>query len=89
MKNNLAVKPNTTLNNKTGAWRTYLPKTDLNKCISCGTCARVCPDGVIKMENLKNYEKVKPVTDLNYCKGCGICAEECPVKAIMMELEQK
>jgi len=89
MKINLAVKPNTALKNKTGSWRTFRPKTDYNKCISCATCARVCPDGVIKMEKLKNYEKLKPLTDYDYCKGCGVCAEECPVKAIRMELEKK
>lgn len=89
MKINLSIKPNTTLANKTGSWRTYRPKTDYNKCISCGTCASVCPDGVIKMVKLKNYEKLKPLTDYNYCKGCGVCAAECPVKAIAMLLEEK
>ena len=89
MKLNITAQPNTTLANKTGSWRTYRPKTDLNKCISCGICPKVCPDGVIVMRKTPNYEKLKPVTDYDYCKGCGICAEECPVKAIEMELEEK
>jgi len=89
MKINLAIKPNTTLQNKTGSWRTYKPKTNYHKCISCATCVQVCPDGVIKMQKLKDYEKLKPITDYNYCKGCGVCAAECPVKAIKMEGEEK
>ncbi len=85
----ITCQPNTTLANKTGGWRTYRPKTDLDKCISCGICAQVCPEGCIAMENLKQYDKQKPITDYDYCKGCGVCAEECPVKAIEMELEIK
>lgn len=85
---NPIVKPNTSLENKTGGWRTYIPKTDLAKCIGCGTCARVCPEYCIKLA--PNQEgKNKPTTDYDYCKGCGICASECPVKCIAMELDVK
>jgi len=79
----IVSKPNSTIKNKTGGWRTYIPKTDLNKCIGCGTCVRVCPENAVKMVN------GKPKTDYNFCKGCGICAVECPVKAIIMELDKK
>lgn len=89
MKINITAKPNSSLANKTGGWRTYKPKTDLDKCISCGICAKVCPEGCIVMSDLKNYDKKKPITDYNYCKGCGVCAEECPVKCIEMGLEIK
>jgi 2-oxoacid:acceptor oxidoreductase delta subunit (pyruvate/2-ketoisovalerate family) len=89
MKNkiNLKVSANSAEKNQTGGWRTSLPETDFDKCTGCGTCARLCPEGAIKME-LKNG-KQKPRVDLNYCKGCGLCAEECPVKAIIMKLEKK
>jgi len=84
----LTAKPASTKKNKTGGWRTYVPVTDYDKCIGCGTCAKVCPEQAVKMVK-KNEGKPKPKTDLDYCKGCGICATECPVQAIKMELEEK
>ncbi len=89
MKNKITAKPGTTTNNLTGGWRTYKPKINLDKCISCGMCEKVCPEGIVKMEENKKYNKNKPQIDYDFCKGCGVCAEECPVKAIEMKLENK
>ncbi|MDP3043260.1 MAG: 4Fe-4S binding protein [bacterium] len=87
MKINITSKPSSTTINKTGGWRTYRPKTDLDKCIGCGACAAVCPENAVTMQDING--KQKPFTDFDFCKGCGICAEECPVKAIEMKLEEK
>ena len=86
---NIITEPGSTLKNKTGGWRTFIPRTDLAKCIGCGTCAKVCPEACITMINGKPSEKNKPQTDYDFCKGCGVCASECPVKCIAMEKEEK
>ncbi|MBD3248247.1 4Fe-4S dicluster domain-containing protein [Candidatus Falkowbacteria bacterium] len=85
----LTSKPGSAKANKTGGWRTFIPKTDKNVCIGCGTCERVCPEDAIEMKKDKRHKGLRPKTDMNFCKGCGLCAEECPVKAIKMEREEK
>jgi len=81
----LKARANSSLNNKTGSWRTHKPVIDYNKCISCGLCAKICPEGCIAMKNAKKDKNGKPIINYSYCKGCGLCAKECPVKAIKME----
>lgn len=57
----------------------YISKIDLETCISCGKCAKVCPVLAISMK-----EK-KPVVDESICLGCGVCARNCPKKAITLQ----
>ena len=45
-------------------------------CISCGTCASVCPVEAIS-EGAEKYE-INP----EICTDCGTCVGECPVDAI-------
>ncbi|HMB26240.1 MAG TPA: 4Fe-4S binding protein [Patescibacteria group bacterium] len=90
MKKNLAVSPGTTKKNKTGGWRTYGPEIDQSRCIGCGQCAQVCPEGCIFPVGDKALQgKIVYEKDLDYCKGCGLCAAKCPVKCIEMKLEDK
>lgn len=84
------AKPGTTVANKTGAWRVYYPIVDHEKCIGCGTCDRVCPEGICFSTGQKNSKGLTFYDrDLDFCKGCGLCAKECPVKAITMHFEEK
>jgi len=35
----------------TGAWKTYKPKIDYEKCIKCKLCWLLCPDSAIEWKN--------------------------------------
>jgi len=75
---------------KTGDWRSKRPIIDQEKCTRCLTCYIYCPEMAINVEWNEDKTKVVRVTiNYDYCKGCGICANECPVKAISMELERR
>ncbi|MFA5000389.1 MAG: 4Fe-4S dicluster-binding protein [Patescibacteria group bacterium] len=85
-KSKLNAEPNTSLANKTGAWRTYRPVIDHDICIGCSLCAKLCPEGCIEMKKQKKSpNKLKPEINYDYCKGCGLCVHQCPVKAIQRE----
>lgn len=58
---------------------TKLPSIDLDKCVGCGTCARICTTLAITMVDRK------PQVDLDLCMGCGNCEQRCPEEAIKME----
>ena len=46
---------------------------DKEKCVGCGTCAKVCPSGAISMEN------GKPEMKKDACTFCGKCVNFCPI----------
>ncbi|MEL7648352.1 MAG: trans-4-hydroxy-L-proline dehydratase activase [Sedimentibacter sp.] len=44
---------------------------DREKCVLCGNCVRVCPEGAVKIENNS------VTTDMDKCSGCGKCVTYC------------
>ncbi|MEK6942410.1 MAG: 4Fe-4S dicluster-binding protein [archaeon] len=72
-------KPGTSAQVITGEWKSFMPIVTAEKCIKCGICQNMCPEGIM------GDPKSVPDIDYNYCKGCSICAIECPVKCIEMK----
>lgn len=81
------AKPASSLENKTGSWRTMRPVLDKEKCSKCGICQMYCPENAIS--GMEKNPKQTPTFNLDYCKGCAICAVVCPTKAIKMVREEK
>lgn len=52
------------------------PNFNSETCTGCGTCARLCPFGAIKMVNNR------PQIDINACLGCSMCEINCPTKSL-------
>jgi len=75
-------EPGSSIEYKTGTWRTFKPVINQDKCIKCLLCWVSCPEPAIK-----RHEDNKVSVDYDFCKGCGICANICPVKAIEMVSE--
>ena len=62
---------------------------DIDNCISCELCAKICPNRAIEMvEIFKKYKKMYPKTypkiDLGKCCFCGLCEDICPKDAIRL-----
>ncbi len=66
---------------------------DTNKCIGCGTCARICPNKAIVLEDagVKEIKTARgvirrpikhPSIYIGRCMFCGLCVESCPTKAL-------
>ena len=57
---------------------------DFAKCIACETCVRICPNGALKLEAVKDEKTkkkklMKYTIDVQYCMFCGLCMESCPM----------
>jgi pyruvate ferredoxin oxidoreductase gamma subunit len=68
----------TSIEVKTGLWRTMRPIIDYDRCNRCWwVCSTFCPDGAISV----TAEGV-PQIDYDHCKGCMVCVAKCPPHAI-------
>ena len=63
---------------RTGLWRTMRPVINYENCSGCAwICSTYCPDGAINVR-ADGY----PDIDYDHCKGCLICVAQCPPHAI-------
>lgn len=68
----------TSVQAKTGLWRTLRPVIDYAKCNRCSwICSTYCPDSAIAVQ-----EDHTPQIDYDHCKGCLVCVAICPPHAI-------
>jgi pyruvate ferredoxin oxidoreductase gamma subunit len=68
----------TSMEVRTGLWRTMRPVIDYDHCNRCWwICSTFCPDNAISV-NEQRY----PQIDYDHCKGCMICVAKCPPHAI-------
>lgn len=66
--------------------------TKIDRCTSCGICAKVCPPQCIWIQRSNDPVTGRPVPepvefyiDVDICMNCGLCAEYCPFDAIKMD----
>jgi len=64
----------------------------LDRCTSCGICAKVCPPQCIWIVRTNDPNTGRPIPepaefyiDVDICMNCGFCAEYCPFDAIKMD----
>ena len=75
--------PLTSVQVRTGLWRSLRPVIDDSLCRRCSwVCSSFCPDGAISID-----PDGRPRIDYEHCKGCLVCAAVCPPHAIRVERE--
>lgn len=68
--------------------RHSLRYVDIDKCISCGACARKCPTGAIFLPFAQAVPQAYMI-DMSKCKNCGACIKVCPRDAINLDAKEE
>jgi NADH-quinone oxidoreductase chain I len=61
-------------------------KLDMKTCISCSSCALICPNNTITMVDAETERGTKKMPEINLerCLFCGLCEEVCPTHCLTL-----
>ncbi|MGC8538604.1 MAG: 4Fe-4S binding protein [Candidatus Micrarchaeia archaeon] len=61
-------------------------RLDMKTCISCGACARICPNQTIDMVDTYTDKGIKkmPLVNFERCLFCAMCEEVCPTNCLVL-----
>jgi NAD-dependent dihydropyrimidine dehydrogenase PreA subunit len=59
-------------------------RNNLDSCIGCGTCVKVCPKDVMYLDEEKGKSVIAYVRN---CISCGQCWLNCPTDSIFVKAE--
>ena len=61
-------------------------RLDMDTCVSCSACARICPNKTITMVEVASEleSKKMPQVGIERCLFCGLCEEVCPTKCLTL-----
>ncbi len=64
----------------------YLFRLDMETCISCAACERICPNNTITMVEVLTGRGPKnmPQIGLERCLFCALCEEVCPTRCLTL-----
>jgi NADH-quinone oxidoreductase chain I len=66
-------------------------RLDIETCISCSACERICPNNTITMvdTNTQKGRRKTPEINLDRCLFCGLCEEVCPTHCLTLTKNYK
>lgn len=61
-------------------------RLDIETCISCSACERICPNKTITMVQIITDKgaKIMPQIGIERCLFCALCEEVCPPKCLTL-----
>ncbi|PZN09064.1 MAG: 4Fe-4S ferredoxin [Bacillota bacterium] len=65
-----------------------IERVDVERCVGCRLCVRVCPLDVFRMDTDQRGRPVARIVYRDDCQTCFLCEEYCPVDALFVAPER-